>query len=310
MRYALILIPICCMQSVAGGQTPPGPQSKAEKIPDNRITVDVSRVNMLLTVTDKKGRFITALTRDDFEVFEQKKQQSILSFTSESDLPLRIAVLIDTSNSVRDRFRFQQEAAVQFINSVMRPENKAAVISFDTGPELVTDLTNDVSQLANGIRDLRPGGGTSVYDAIYLASRELLVRDQPLHDYRRALIILSDGEDNQSRQSRDQALEAAMRSDVTIFCISTNISGQESQGDKVLKYFAEETGGATFFPFKATDLSRSFENIASELRHQYSILYRPDAAKADGQFHAVTIRVKGRKDLLIRARRGYYAPKP
>ena len=214
---------------------------------------------MLFTVSDKKGRFAADLSKSDFEVTEDKRPQPIVGFSSQADLPLRIAVLIDTSNSIRDRFRFQQEAAVEFISSVIRPEDKAAVVSFDTGPELAVDLTSDVKQLAKGIRDLRPGGGTSLYDAIYFASRDLLVRERARLDYRRAIVILSDGEDNQSRYSRDQALEMAHRADATIFCISTNISGQQSDGDKVLRYFSEDTGGVIFFPFKAQDLANSFE---------------------------------------------------
>jgi VWFA-related protein len=133
--------------------------------------------------------------------------------------------------------------------------------------------------------------------------------DQPRHKFRRAMIILSDGDDNQSRYSRDQALEMALKADVTVYTISTNITRIESDGDRVLKYFSRETGGQTFFPFKVQDLAQSFENIANELRHQYNVLYRPDPAKTDGLFHQVDIRVKGRKDLVVRARKGYYAPK-
>jgi VWFA-related protein len=135
------------------------------------------------------------------------------------------------------------------------------------------------------------------------------MQDQPMHKYRRAIIILTDGEDNQSRYSRDQALEMAQKADVVVYAISTNISRISTDGDKVLKYFAGETGGLTFFPFKVQDLAQSFENIANELRHQYSILYRPEPARTDGQFHEVGIKVKNRKDVVVRARKGYYAPR-
>lgn len=276
---------------------------------DTRITLDVNRVNMLFTVSDKKGRFVTDLKREDFEIIEEKKSQQIVEFTAETDLPLRLAVLIDTSNSIRERFRFQQEAAVEFINSVMRPQDRAVVVSFDTGPELVADLTGDTAALAKSIRDLRPGGGTAFYDAIYFACRDKLMQDQPRHKFRRALIVLSDGDDNQSRYSRDQALEMAQKADVVVYAISTNNSGAEQSGDKVLKYMTRETGGLVFFPFKVQDLAQSFENIANELRHQYNLLYRPEPAKADGLFHEVGIKVKNRKDLMVRARKGYYAPR-
>jgi VWFA-related protein len=135
------------------------------------------------------------------------------------------------------------------------------------------------------------------------------MQDQPLYKFRRAMVILSDGEDNQSRYTRDQALEMAQKADVTIYTISTNISRIPTDGDKVMRYFAAETGGQSFFPFQASDLNQSFENISNELRHQYNIFYRPDPLKADGLYHAVDIKVKGRKDLVVRARKGYYAPK-
>lgn len=264
-------------------------------------------MNMLFTVTDKKGRFVTDLNKNDFEVFESKKPQTILEFTSETNLPLRLAILIDTSNSVRDRFKFQQEAAVSFINSVMREQDKAIVVSFDTAAELVADLTNDTNKLEDAVRHLRPGGGTALYDAIYFACKEKLMQDRPLYKFRRAMVILSDGEDNESRYSRDQALEMAQRADTVIYTISTNISHIETEGDKVMRYFAQQTGGAAFFPFQAKDLNQSFENIANELRHQYDLFYRPEPLRADGQYHPVEIKVRGRKDLVVRARKGYYA---
>lgn len=286
---------------------PDAPQQADNQADLSRIVYDVTRVNMLFTVTDKRGRFITDLTRDDFEIFEKKKQQRILEFTAESDLPLRLAILIDTSNSIRDRFRFQQEAATAFVDSVVRDRDKAIVVSFDTGAELVADLTNDTNKLENAIRELRPGGGTSLYDAIYFACKEKLMLDQPLYKFRRAMVILSDGEDNESRYSRDQALEMAQRADVVIYAISTDNSHMETDGDKVMKYFADQTGGQSFFPFQAKDLNQSFENIANELRHQYNLFYRPEPEHDDGLYHTVDIKIKGRRDLLVKARKGYYA---
>jgi VWFA-related protein len=289
-------------------QAPPAPQqgdtapTHAEAARDSsRIILDVTRVNMLFTVTDKKGRFITDLTQNDFEVIENKKKQVIQQFTAESDLPLRLAILIDTSNSIRERFRFEQEAAVSFINGVVRRgADKAMIVSFDTNAELVTDLSDEVTQLDKGIMGLRPGGGTAFYDAVYFASKDKLSKDQPRDKFRRAIIVVSDGEDNQSRVSRDQALEMAQKADAVIYAISTNITHIESEGDKVLKYFTAETGGQAFFPFK---------NIANELRHQYNIFYRPDPLRTDGLYHSVQLKVKDRKDLVVRARKGYYAPK-
>jgi VWFA-related protein len=295
----------------AAGQDPARPAGQVLQSDEaTRITVDVTRVNLLFTVTDKKGRFITDLGKDDFEVVEGKRRQTISDFAAESDLPLRLGILIDTSNSVRERFKFEQEAASQFIDSVMRTNlDKALVVSFDTSAELVADLINDTDKLTAAIRDLRPGGGTSLYDAIYFACRDKLSQDQPRYKFRRAIVILSDGEDNQSRYTRDQALEMAQKADVVMYAISTNITRIETDGDKVLKYLAQETGGRAFFPFKVEDLDQSFENIANELRHQYNISYRPEPLKTDGLFHAIDVRVTERKNILVNVRRGYYAPK-
>jgi Ca-activated chloride channel family protein len=284
-------------------------QAPAEQS-DTRIVLDVTRVNMLFTVTDKKGRFITDLTKTDFQVFENKKSQAIQEFTAESDLPLRIGILIDTSNSIRDRFRFEQEAAIEFIKSVIRPrQDKAMIVSFDTAAELVSDLIDDPEKLAAAVRSLRPGGGTALFDAIYYACRDKLQQDQPRHKFRRAVILVSDGDDTQSRVTREQALEMAQKSDSVIYAISTNISRIDTDGDKILRYFTAETGGQAFFPFKVQDLSQSFENIANELRHQYNIFYRPEPLKTDGLYHRVDLKVANRKDLMVRARKGYYAPK-
>ena len=288
----------------------PAPKAAEQADEPTRISVEVTRVNMLYTVTDKRGRFITDLTKDDFEVIEGKRLQTIQEFTAESDLPLRLGILIDTSNSIRDRFRFEQDAATEFLNTVMRSKlDKAMVVSFDTRAQLITDLIDNSAQLEEGIRGLRPGGGTALYDAIFYACRDKLGVDQPRHKFRRAIVIVSDGEDNESDQTRDQALEMAQKADVVIYTISTNMTHTETDGDKVLKYFTSETGGRAFFPFKVEDLAQSFENIANELRHQYNLLYRPEPLKTDGLWHPVQLRVKGRKDLIVRARTGYYAPK-
>lgn len=317
MKPWLASLAACCALALAAQQPGPRPDrrkpaSEALQLDEEktRIILDVTRVNVLFTVTDRKGRFITNLTRDDFEVIEEKRPQKILEFTAETDLPLRVALLLDTSNSVRPRFRFIQEAAIEFLNTVVRPRyDKALVVSFDTAVELVSDLTEDFEKLATSIRDLRPGGGTSLYDAIYFACRDKLMQEQPRHKFRRAMVVLSDGEDNQSRVTRDQALEMAQKADVVIYAISTNISRVDTDGDKVLRYLASETGGLALFPFKVEDLAQSFDNIANELRHQYNIFYRPEPLRTDGRYQAVDVKVKGRRDLVVRARKGYYAPR-
>src|SRR5215467_10729082 len=193
-------------------QKPPAPPARDDE--PTRISVEVTRVNLLFTVTDKKGKFVTDLTKDDFEVIDAKKPQAIQEFTAESDLPLRLAILVDTSNSIRDRFRFEQEAANEFLKSVIKTnQDKAMVVGFDTEPALAADLVTDTDVLEKAIRNLHPGGGTSLYDAIYFACKDRLVQDVPNSKHRRAMVVLSDGDDNNSRYSRDQALEMVQKAD-------------------------------------------------------------------------------------------------
>ena len=305
-----LLIPLALFGAAVWAQQPAQKPARVEVELQRPIVIDVTRVNVLFTVTDKNGRFITDLGKNDFQVVENRKPQNIQEFSAETELPLRLAILIDTSNSIRDRFRFEQEASIEFINQVLRPrQDKLMVVSFDSQAELVSDLMDDPEALAKNIRNLRPGGGTALYDAIFFACRDRLQRDQPRHKFRRAIILLSDVDDNQSRVGRDQSLEMAQKADAVIYAISTNITRTETDGDKVLRYLTAETGGQAFFPFKVEDLGQSFTNIANELRHQYNIFYRPEPLKLDGLFHPIELKVKARNDLIVRARKGYYAPR-
>src|SRR3569623_315239 len=309
MRYFLAILALAIGVTVLA-QKAPVPAGADTNLPETKFTTGITDVNVLFTVADKKGRFVTDLTVNDFEGTENKKPQFIQQFTAESDLPLRLALLIDTSNSIRSEFRFEQQAAIRCMNDVMRPrQDRMMLLSFDSSPQLQSDLTSDMTKLEQGINSMRPGGGTALYDGIYFAAKEKLMLDQPREKFRRAMIIISDGEDTQSRYSRDQALEATQVADTVIYAISTNVTRAESDGDKVLKYLTEETGGQAFFPFKVEDLDQSFENIANELRHQYNIYYHPEPLKTDGLYHPIQVKVKTRKDLVVRARKGYYAPR-
>jgi len=277
---------------------------------ESLIKVDVSRVPLLFTVTDKKNRFVTDLEKDDFEIRDNGEPQEIREFARESDLPLRIGILMDTSNSIRGRFRFEQEAAIEFIRGVLAEEkDRAFLVSYDTRAELMVDFTNDAEQLAEGVRSLRAGGGTALYDAIYYACRDKLPEDRPLEQFRRALVVIGDGEDNQSTVTRDMALEMAHKAEAVVYTISTNRTGAKIDGDDVLKYFAKETGGVPFHPFQARDLEQSFANIANELRHQYFVIYSPTNFEPDGSFHKIKIK-SSVKNTEVRARSGYYAPLP
>ena len=271
----------------------------------------VNEVNVIFTVTDKHGRFVKNLKANDFSVLDDRKPpQSIINFASETNLPLRVGLLVDVSNSIRDRFKFEQEAAVEFLSQIVRPRSdQAFVIGFDTTPEVTTDFTDSTEKLSNGVRILRPGGGTALYDAVYYACRDKLGKVSPLIPVRRAIILITDGEDNQSRVTREEAIEMAQRSEVIIYAISTNISGMKLRGDKVLERMAEATGGRAFFPFKLEDISNYFTEIQEELRSQYLLAYKPPPDfQADGRFHSIDISA-GNKNLHVRAKKGYYAPR-
>jgi len=269
----------------------------------------VDEVNVVFTVTDKREHFVKDLTQSDFRVMDDNKPATVESFSRQTNLPLRVGLLIDASNSVRDRFKFEQESAIEFLNQIIRPRyDKAFVIGFDTTPEVTQDFTDNSEALSHGVRMLRPGGGTAMYDAIYYACRDKLMKeDRGIIATRRAIILLSDGEDNQSRVSREEAVEMAQRAEVIIYTISTNTSGVVSRGDKILKHFAEETGGKAFFPFKVEDVANAFTEISDELRSQYAISYKPTDFLANGKYRSIEILADNRK-YHVRARKGYYAP--
>jgi len=311
MKKALLFVFFCCLaggqlfaQEAAGGAAastqPTGDQ--------NRIQVRVELVNVLATVTNKKNQLVTDLTKDDFRIFEDGKPQAIRFFSRETDLPLRIGMLIDTSNSIRDRLRFEQEAAIDFLNTALRPgKDLAFLAAFDVEPQFVQDYTDDIEKLSNAINSLQAGGVTSLYDAVFASCKDKLYVFPPPEPYlRRVMIVISDGQDNQSVHSREEALSMAQKAEVTIYTISTNRSGAEGKGDKVLQRLAKETGGHAFFPFEAGDLAANFQEIARELRSQYSLAYVSTNTAHDGTFRKIAIQPVD-STLHVRAKDGYFA---
>ncbi|MBV9479987.1 MAG: VWA domain-containing protein [Acidobacteria bacterium] len=290
------------------GGADPGSVSSDSDIATIRRTVN--EVNVVFTVTDKHGHYVRDLKQDDFNVLDDKKApREIRTFHRETDLPLQVGLLIDASNSVRDRFRFEQEAAIEFLNQLIRPGyDKAFVIGFDTTPEVTQDFTDNTELLSRGVRALRAGGGTAMYDALYFACRDKLLKAPRAGPVRRAVILLSDGQDNQSRVTREEAIEMSQRAEVIVYTISTNISGIKQSGDKVLERIAEATGGRAFFPFQMTDVANEFAAIQDELRSQYLLAYIPDDFQHDGRYRTIEIVAHQKKQFHVRARRGYFAP--
>jgi VWFA-related protein len=279
--------------------------------PNSVITIQkrVNEVNVLFIAMDKHGKFVRDLKKDDFNILDDHKPpQNIVNFTQQTDLPLQIGLLIDTSGSVHGRFQFEQEAAIGFLQHTIRPHyDHAFITGFSARNHVQQDFTDNVSLLSAGVLNLQNGGGTALFDAIYNSCKEKLLRDDSDRPVRRALVVVSDGEDNQSEHSKAQAIEMAERAQVIIYTISTDDSGLILRGDKILQQIADATGGRAFFPYKMKDIKSSFAAIEDELRSQYVVSYHPADFDADGRFRSIEITAL-KKDLQVRARKGYFAP--
>ena len=313
-------------------QAPPSPPPPGQQAnPQNGQTFvrEVNLVDVLFTVLNRRNKLVPDLQENDFKVFDEGKPQEIRYFSKQTDLPLRIGMLLDTSNSIRDRIKFEQDASVSFLFSVLRRnKDQAFVMTFDDEPQILQTFTSDTGSLRDQIMGTRAGGGTAIYDAIYQAcSTQLNHPPRPQGDQpdvvRRVMILISDGEDNLSTRTRAEAIELAQRTSVVIYTISTStqwVSLEETdpnktsdrkyhltEGDKILQDLAEQTGGRAFFPYHVDDLDQSFQDIGDELRNQYSIAYQPANYVLDGRYHKIRVEVPDHKGYQVRARRGYYA---
>ncbi len=302
--------PYVVAASVGAGNSAGLPTSNAADEPILTIKKRVDEVNVLFIATDRRGKFVRNLNQNDFAIFDDHKPvQSIINFRRETDLPIELGLLVDMSGSVQGRFGFEKEAATGFLQHIIRPGyDRAFVVGFNKESRLTQDFTDKVPLLSAGVQRLSNGGGTALYDAIYKACKEKLLREHSDHPIRKAIVILSDGEDNQSEYTRAQAIEMAQRAEVLIYAISTDDSGLILRGDKVLEDLASATGGRAFFPYKMKDITHSFAAIEDELRSQYDVSYKPTDFDADGRYRSIEITAV-KKDLQVRARRGYYAPR-
>src|SRR5215467_1176653 len=309
-------------------QQPPAGQ-EAPQQSGQTFKREVNLVDVLFTVLNRRNKLVPDLEQGDFKVFDEGKPQEIRYFSKQSDLPLRIGMLLDTSNSIRDRIKFEQDASVSFLFSVLRRnKDEAFVMTFDDEPQIIQAFTSDTGALRDQITGTRAGGGTAIYDAIYEAcSKQLNHPPRPPGDQpdivRRVMILISDGDDNLSTHTRTEAIEMAQRTSVVIYTISTStqwvaLSGTDAKkdpdrkfmktdGDKILQELAEETGGRAFFPYHVDDLDQSFQDIGDELRNQYSIAYQPANYVLDGRYHKIRVEVPDHKGYQVRARRGYFA---
>lgn len=269
------------------------------------IRIEVEAVNVLVSVTDSKGRFITDLPRERFQIFEDGKKQRITNFTHETELPLQIGLLIDTSASVRPKLEFEKTAATNFVRSVLRPQDQVLLVEFDSGVSLISDFTNRPTVITRQLQSLRAGGGTALLDAVYAVSRDKMTTP----GVRKALVILSDGADLNSTRSLKEAVEMAQTSGVTLYGIGTSRFGASAdhKGEEMLTDLAEGTGGRAFFPYGEATLSDSFQQIDQELRSRYSLAYIPANKARDGKFRKIRVKIEKGKSYSLRYRPGYYA---
>jgi len=277
---------------------------------DTTFRRNVNEVPVVFTVTDKHNHYVRNLSKKDFKVMDDGHPVvDIRSFRRETELPLRVGLLIDSSASVRGRFKFEQEAAIEFMNQTIRPKyDQAFVLGFDSSLEITQEFTGDSELLSKGIRSLRPGNSTRLYDALFYACRERL-NESETTSVRKAIVLITDGEDNSSRSTREEAIDMALRANVIVYTISTNFPGyaESSKYDKILQRIADATGGRWFEPFQVTDVANAFSQIQADLRSQYALAYHPEDFKHDGRYRTIEILAE-HKGLKVHSRHGYYAP--
>ena len=295
-------------------QNPQQPQPAQNPAPGQEPTftlgVRVNLVNLVFTVTDKKGRFITGLKRSDFGLLDDgRPPATVVSFTQQTNLPLRIGIMLDTSSSIRTRFKFEQDSALDFFLQVLHPGDRAFVEGFDINTDLAQDYTNNIDALNQGIRKLRPGGGTALFDSLYHTCQQEMLSLKEDTAIRKAIILVSDGDDDYSRALETDAIKMCQRAETIVYTISTDTSPTRGKGSDVLQTISDATGGRTFFPEKLEDVALGFRDIEEELRSQYSLEYTPSDFKQDGSFRTIYLQSTNPK-YHVRARTGYFAPKP
>lgn len=272
--------------------------------------VETDEVNQIFTVTDRKGHFITGLRQENFGLLDDGRPPiSVKQFTQQTNLPLRVGIMLDTSSSIRQRFQFEQDSAIEFFLQVLHTNDRAFIEGFDVQTDVAQGFTNNIDLLNQGIRKLRPGGGTALFDALYKTCRDEMLTLRETNSVRKALILVSDGEDNYSRAEESDAIKMCQRADTIVYAISTNISATKGKGDDVLKQIAEATGGKPFYPVRIEDVATGFRNIEEELRSQYLLIYRPANFKQDGSFRTIYLHAIDSR-YQVRTRTGYFAPKP
>jgi VWFA-related protein len=282
-------------QPAASPAAQPAPAAQQPDVSAPTIRLNVNEVNLIFTVTNKRGEYIPNLRQSDFALLDdQKAPAKVISFHQQINLPLRVGVVIDASTSIRSRFQFEQQSATEFLLQILKAKSdQAFVMGFDSTPTIQQNWTNNIDALEAGVNRLRPGGGTALFDAVYTACRDKLLTERGPEPVRKAMVLISDGDDNQSRVYQDEAIKECQRAETIIYSISTNWTPSRGKGDDVLTKLSEETGGQVFFPPSVEEMTKSFTSIEEELRSQYSLVY---LYCNDRRYQA-------------RAKKGYFAPR-
>jgi Ca-activated chloride channel family protein len=310
LAVALISLDLASVQ--LSGQTSPGTQQPGpgEQPPSFRAGVDIVSLNV--TVTDGTARFLTDLEMEEFSVFEDGVKQDITVF-SRTNLPIALALLLDTSASMETRLAVAQEAAAGFARR-LRPQDLAEIISFDSRVVVLQPFTNTASELEQAIRQTSAGGSTSLHNAVYIALKDLQkVVARSLDEVRRqAIVVLSDGEDTSSLLPFEEVLDLAKRSETAIYSIGLKSDDSSSargfkEAEFTLRQFAQETGGRAFFPSQVSELAGIYGQISDELSSQYTVGYTSRNPRQDGAWRRVVVRV-GRANAVARTKQGYFAP--
>jgi VWFA-related protein len=327
--------------AASASQTPP-PPAEHKPIPKSDIKVQVNEVIVPVTVTDEKGRFVSDLDEKDFRIFDEGKEQQIQFFTRERSQPVVVGFLVDLSNSSRLHWKNYQDAAIELALTLLPGEDKFSgyLIGYGNEAELMVDTTTDSEKIAEKLRKLKPGGGSALFDAIYMAcTSRKLIQGEPIEP-RRVLVVIGDGHDNASKRTLDEALEVAQRNLVTIYGVSTQAYGFNNPDQRNLVRLAEETGGRVEYPLNnpysdisgylstpsddgnykltvgtggyaaqiASAMFKSIENVAGEITTQYIIRYTP-ANDSKKQFRNIEVKVD-LANVKVRARKGYYPYNP
>ena len=308
--FAIALIATSHRLAGQDGQT--GQAAQEQDVDEDRyqFRVSVDLISLNVTVTDFRNRFITDLTRDDFRVFEDGVHQELDVFSQE-DLPLRMILLLDSSASMEEKMGFAQQAAVRFVGQ-MKDDDLTEVVEFGSKAHIIQPFTANAEELSKAILRTQAGGTTSLYNALYIALKDLSRRRSDIR--RQAIVVLSDGEDTSSLVSFDQVLELTKDTDVTIYTISLRREGARkgkyfSEAEHVLKKLAEETGGQWFFPDHIDELESVYARIAKELKSQYSMGFFSNNTRRDGSWRRVVVQTTSVEGLLVRTKLGYYAPR-